>query len=231
MKWYLFLTISPGFIAVSKSDKMIVLAFRGSDSKQNWAENLKFDTVDVPEFCKSCKVHHGFWESWGGISEQVLQSVAKLHEVHPDYRVAVVGHSLGGAEAIIAAGVVRNQGQWWADNVELYSYGSPRVGNLDTVDFLSKQSTKSHRVTAMDDPVPRLPPILLGYKHTSPEYWIHSNPDSPGPDDVNMLEGYTNNKGVNQFSSFNGFDLVAHNHYFGYISGCDPGAVSFGGNS
>ena len=183
---------------------------------------MKFDTVDVPEFCKNCRVHHGFWESWGGISKQVIQSVVKLHKEHSDYRVAVVGHSLGGAEAIIAAGVVRNQGKWWADNVELYSYGSPRVGNSHTVEFLSTQSTKSHRVTAMKDPVPRLPPSFLGYEHTSPEYWIHSNPDSPGPDDVNMLTGYTNSKGVNQFSSFNGFDMNAHRHYFGFISGCDP---------
>lgn len=147
----------------------------------------------------------------------------KLHDENPDFRVAVVGHSLGGAQATLAAGDIRNQGPWWLDNVELYSYGSPRVGDTQTVRFLSQQSTKSYRVTATEDPIPRVPITSFGYQHTSPEYWIHSNPEDPGPDDVNVLGGYFNPKGVNQFDmSHDGFHMDAHRHYFGYISGCDP---------
>ncbi|CAD6572071.1 MAG: hypothetical protein ASARMPRED_005038 [Alectoria sarmentosa] len=211
-----------GFIAISRSAKLIVLCFRGSGSNKNWAENLKMDKVHVPEFCKKCHVHHGFWESWRGVSEPVVKLLIRLHYENPNHRVVVVGHSLGGAEAVLAAGDIRNQGPWWTDNVELYSYGSPRVGNIETVRFLSKQSTKSYRVTAMQDPIPRMPPKFFGYKHTSPEYWIHSSPDHPGPDDVNIIWGYSNSKGVNQFSAVDGFHMNSHRHYFGYIPGCDP---------
>ena len=76
----------------------------------------------------------------------------------------------------------------------------------------------------MKDPIPRMPPSILGYEHTSPEYWIHSKPNNPGPDDVNVLWGLTNSKGVNQFSSFDGFSMNDHRHYFGFITGCDPSA-------
>ena len=213
----------PGFIAVSGDDKLIVLAFRGSNSNQNWAEDLKFDKIHVHEFCKCCQAHHGFWESWRGVSKPVLELLTRLHDDNPDYRIAITGHSLGGAEATLAAGEIRNLGSWWTDNVELYTYGSPRVGNTETVRFLSQQSNQSYRVTATKDPIPRVPFTMSGYQHTSPEYWIHSNPDDPGPDDVNVLTGYFNPNGVNQYQSLSdGMNMDYHRHYFGYISGCDP---------
>lgn len=219
---YMNLIAVPGFVAISRSDKLIVLAFRGSNSPQNEAEDLKIDFVNVPEFCECCKVHHGFWESWRGISKSIIQLLVKLHDENPDYRVAITGHSLGGAEATLAAGEIWNLGAWWTDNVELYTYGSPRIGNTQTVRFLSQQSSKSYRVTAMQDPVPRVPPTSLRYQHTSPEYWIHSNPDDPGPEDVNVLSGYYNPKGVDQFGIGNdGWNDEYHRHYFGYIAGCD----------
>ncbi len=217
------LTIKLGFIAISQNDKIIVLAFRGSSSQQNWVEDLKIEKVDVPEFCECCGVHEGYWESWRGVSKPVMANLVKLHHDNPDYRIAVAGHSLGGAQAIIAAGEIRTIGSWWADNVELYSYGSPRIGNTATVRFLTQQSSKSYRVTASEDPVPSVPLTSWGYQHTSPEYWIHSNPDEPGPEDVNVLGGFFNSKGVNQFEfTKDKFDMEYHRHYFGYISGCDP---------
>lgn len=62
------------------------------------------DKFHIPEFCTGIHVHHSFWESWRGVSEPVTKILTRLHDDYPDYRVVVVGHSLGGAEAILAAG-------------------------------------------------------------------------------------------------------------------------------
>lgn len=134
-----------------------------------------------------------------GVSDLVIQLLIILHDENPDYRVAVVAHSLGGAEAILAAGDIRNQGPWWTDIVEFYSYGSPRVGKTKTIRFLSQRYTKSYGVTATEDPIPRVPLTLFGYQHTSTDYWIHSNPENSGPDDVNVLWGCFNSKAINLF--------------------------------
>lgn len=83
--------------------------------------------------------------------------------------------------------------------LELYSYGSPRVGETETVRFLSQQYTKNYGVSATEDPIPRVPLTLFGYQHTSPDYWIHSNPENSGPDVVNVLLGCFNSKGINLF--------------------------------
>ena len=184
------------------------------------------DQVPVPDLCPCCAAHHGFWESWLGQRKPVLHILTRLHAQNPDYRIAIVGHSLGGAIATLAAGDIRTLGTWWSDNVELYTYGSPRVGNTATVRFLSQQSTngnKSYRVTATHDPIPRVPFTSLGYQHTSPEYWIHSHRDDPGPEDVDVLWGYFNPNGVNQYGMLtDGVDMESHHHYFGDIVGCDP---------
>ena len=183
------------------------------------------DLVSGPEFCDCCTVHQGFWESWKGVRDSVIKSLTKIHEENPDYRIAVVGHSLGGALATIAAGEIRNQGSEWTDNIELYTYGSPRIGNTETVRFLSQQSNQSYRVTAMKDPVPRVPFTKAGYQHTSPEYWIGSNPDDPEPKDVKVLWGYFNPNGVNRFDTIHdGIHIDDHHHYFGTITSCDPSA-------
>ena len=154
--------------------------------------------------------------------ENVLPNVEAATENYPDYRFIVTGHSLGAALATIAAGDIRKAMPWLADRTELFSYGSPRVGNIVTADFLTKQSDKNYRITSTSDPVPRVPGPTLDYMHTSPEYWISMDPDNESPDPMNIwkIVGYFNENG-NTGTKWTTFDT--HRHYFGFISGCDPG--------
>lgn len=106
---------------------------------------------------------------------------------------------------------------------DVYTVGSPRVGNLDFVQFVTAQAGAEYRATHYDDPVPRLPPIVLGYFHTSPEYWLEAGPatkiDYP-IDDIASCMGYANTS-CNAGTS--GFDGDAHVYYFQYLS-CDTGS-------
>ena len=78
-------------------------------------------------------------------------------------------------------------------------------------------------MTRKDDPVPRLPPRLLGYRHTSPEFYdVSSNDALPTPNDITRFEGIDNRQGNEKDL---GFDTTSHVRYFGAISSCSPDGI------
>lgn len=209
-------TDDTGFLAIDDANRLIVLAFRGSESVSNWKVNL--NVIRRPsDLCKRCHVHGGFWDAWVEIRDRAKIGVLEAVKSHPNYRFAITGHSLGGAVAILAAGEFRKMNADLAARTEVYTFGSPRVGNRHTAAFLTDQSDLSFRVTSMSDPVPREPGHLLGYDHTSPEFWIHAHPHNPGPDDIKVVTGFYNGHGN---SGRHGMKISRHREYFGQICNC-----------
>ncbi|SPQ21833.1 ae368ab0-4aa7-4557-9d60-651608c7a28b [Thermothielavioides terrestris] len=202
-----------GFVGVDPVSQQIVVSFRGTTSVQNWIADLTF--VQVPcDLTPGCLVHTGFWGSWGEVAARTLAAVRDAKAAHPAYSVIVTGHSLGGAVATLAAAYLRRAG-FAAD---LYTYGSPRIGNAAFVEFVTAQPGGEYRVTHTDDPVPRLPPLVANYRHTSPEYWISSTSQGPvTPADVQYCPGYAN---VQCNGGTEGLDIDAHNWYFQPLDGC-----------
>ena len=105
--------------------------------------------------------------------------------------------------------------------IDVYTYGAPRAGNAALATFATGQpGGANYRVTHVDDPVPRLPPALLGYRHTSPEYWLSSgNATTVAYDaaDVVVCDGLLN---LTCNSGTLGLDSDAHLYYFLHISDC-----------
>ena len=171
------------------------------------------------EICNECEVHTGFWGQYTSMRELCIPQAMKAHEQYPQYRMIITGHSLGGALATLAASDIRKlEDPWYMANTELYTYGSPRIGNEATARFLTEQSDYSYRVTSMHDIVPRVPPIHADYWHMQPEYWIRKHPDNPRPKDITVLTGYNNKNGDRDSHSLK---FEPHRHYFGLIKGCD----------
>ncbi|MCJ1392727.1 hypothetical protein MMC18_005598 [Xylographa bjoerkii] len=187
-------TDDTGFVAIDDKNRMVIVAFRGSDSWTNWVVNLEMIRV-ATGWCDDCNVHDGYWKSWHEIKDRIVPLLEKAVEEHPEYRIIITGHSLGAAIATIAAAEVRMIGPHFMKFTELYSYGSPRVGNRPLAAFLSTHSKLSYRITAADDPIPRMPGAVLGYRHFSPEYWIPTHGDQPSASDIHVLEGYYNTNG------------------------------------
>jgi hypothetical protein len=69
----------------------------------------------------------------------------------------------------------------------------------------------------VNDPIPRLPPAFLGFRHIEPEYYISSdNTAQPTVDDVTM---FSDDSAGNENDS--DYDQEAHRMYFGRIGACD----------
>lgn len=205
-----------GYVAIDNARKEIVLSVRGSNNIRNWITDFVFTWTSCP-FVADCKVHQGFQAAWSEISAAALTAINNASAANPDYRVIATGHSLGGAVATLGAVYLRQQGL----ELDVYSYGSPRVGNDKFANYVTTEGPGEYRVTHTDDPVPRLPPIVFGYRHTTPEYWLSEDSNSTvyPISDIKVCEGTAN---ITCNGGTFGLDIDAHLHYFISVAGCAP---------
>ncbi|KAH6611422.1 hypothetical protein Trco_001442 [Trichoderma cornu-damae] len=216
-----FLTGIGGFVAVDSAHGQIVLSVRGSNNLRNFITDVVFAFTDC-SLADGCQVHGGFSDAWNEISGAATAAVAQAHAASPSFGIVATGHSLGGAVATLAGASLRTQGY----PVDIYTYGSPRVGNDVFASFVTSQPGGGEfRVTHVDDPVPRLPPIIFDYRHVSPEFWL-STGDATTRDyavaDVEVCAGIAN---VDCNAGTSGLDITAHANYLEDISGCAPSAL------
>jgi len=214
-KQYLSTTLTgvTGYVALDPTHNLIVVAFRGSASIQNWVANLDI-AATTTTLCSGCTAHSGFWKSWLDARKDVTGAIEKLSSANPSYKIVVTGHSLGGAIATIAAAELRNSGY----TVTMYSFGAPRIANSKLSDYITKQPGGNYRITHFNDPVPNVPPIIMDFAHVSPEYYINKkNNDHVGVGDIQIFEGGKNLKGN---AAWLVTDILAHLWYFNGISKC-----------
>ncbi|KAL1622078.1 hypothetical protein SLS54_005143 [Diplodia seriata] len=210
-----------GYVAVDTTNSLIVVSFRGSGSVRNYLTDLNFPNVDASELCDGCVAFDGFYTSWKEARTGVLSSVKSAADANPSFKIVSVGHSLGGAVAVFAAAELRNSDY----SVSLYTFGQPRIGPKKVSDYITDQGD-NYRITHKKDPVPKLPPILLGYVHVSPEYYLSgANDEEVTIDGVDgPLEGSVNFMGNTGSLAI---DFDAHGWYFGNISVCRPDVFEF----
>eukprot|EP00117_Sycon_ciliatum_P019374 scpid75269/ scgid17580/ Mono- and diacylglycerol lipase; Mono- and diacylglycerol lipase len=150
-----------------------VLVFRGttkSDSithVRNWKANVDFvqvrpnalgGTTKIPGY-----VHKGFYVAYKSLQSEVLCNIMTLKAAHPDAELYVTGHSLGGALAVMATIDIRVRGIY--TNPIMINFGTPRVGNSCFGQYFSKKVPRRIRVAHPKDPVTKLPPPWLFYRH------------------------------------------------------------------
>lgn len=180
--------------------------------------NLRFDFVNT-DLCSGCTAHRGFWQSWLDTRDDVLGAIKGTAKSHPDYKLVVTGHSLGGAIATLAAAQLRHDGY----DAALYSFGAPRIAGPKLSDYITNQSGGNYRITHWNDPVPNLPLIVMKYAHISPEYYINKkNLQSVGAADIKV---YTGNINLQGNAAWLLKDIGAHLWYFNSIAQCAIGGV------
>jgi hypothetical protein len=149
-----------------------LIAFRGSKKFVNWLLDFNFAWKEPYPTCEGCKVHDGFYSSWQSLKSETLDD---LHTMGCDKKpIRIIGHSLGGAMAALAAFDLMENYQI----KHVYTYGQPRVSNQAWVDAFEQKVAKAKvpyfRVVDYMDVVPHLPPSYLPkevdqFRHPGPE--------------------------------------------------------------
>ncbi|PQE08108.1 hypothetical protein CJF31_00008194 [Rutstroemia sp. NJR-2017a BVV2] len=147
--------------------------------------------------CTNCTVHSGFLTSWKNTRPYLLPHLTLLKHQYPNYQLHLVGHSLGGAVAALAA--LELHGREWSPVVT--TFGEPQIGNEGLRDFIDGvfgldgrgmgmgEERRYRRVTHVDDPVPLLPLQEWGYASHAGEVYIGKAELQPGVRDVRLCFG------------------------------------------
>ncbi|KIK50351.1 hypothetical protein GYMLUDRAFT_51247 [Collybiopsis luxurians FD-317 M1] len=199
-------TIPMYFIAHDPSTNSIVVAHQGTDPNNllSILNDAKFGLVDLntTRFTaaagKGIQVHDGFQQTFERTADGVLAGVQQGLAANNANNVLITGHSLGAAVASLDAMFLKEN---LDPSVTLTTtvFGLPRVGDQAWADFVDSTLGDSFSfVTNQHDPVPTVPPELLGFVHPSGENHITSVDSNgqatgfiacPGQDNDNCASG------------------------------------------
>ena len=136
------------FLAKRDKDKMVVLAFRGTE-KEDVRDIISDIDIRFYKDKDGVKIHNGFFKAFQKIENSIYENIERLKE----FSLYITGHSLGGALALIATRVFNS------DNLAAcYTFGSPKVGNEEFDDDIK---APIYRVVNAFDIVPFSPPTYL----------------------------------------------------------------------
>tara|TARA_R110002126_G_scaffold38317_16_gene114481 strand:+ start:4334 stop:5506 length:1173 start_codon:yes stop_codon:yes gene_type:complete len=144
-----------GFALVGKGINQFsndyVVTIRGTHINRDWLTN---GNIGVTGGDNGTAVHAGFNKTFSSLKVALEKILAPLLAGNGSTTVHCVGHSLGGALASLTADWLKNR---FKCNVNLYTFGAPRVG----MHAFSKKHTGTinaiYRCTHGADPVPMIP--------------------------------------------------------------------------
>ena len=144
------------------SDRMVVVAFRGTEPEQikDWLSDV--DTPPVPGPAAKGFVHFGFHQALASVYPELRDTVTEYSA--GGQSVWFTGHSLGGALAMLAG----TRLYFEEPNVAphgIYTYGQPRTcDRLLAAAHNSALRNRTYRFVNNNDVVPQVPPAPL-YTH------------------------------------------------------------------
>ena len=139
----------------------IFITFRGTEPKQ-----ITDILADAKAWRKPSRekglVHFGFAQALDKVYDKIVHWIDE--QKLDDATITCTGHSLGAALATIMASRL--------DANELYTFGSPRVGNRDFVKEMKKDGVKHYRFVNNNDVVTRIP-FPIRFRHSGKLVYIN----------------------------------------------------------
>jgi triacylglycerol lipase len=163
-----------GFVVREVATGSVLVCIRGTQTPREWLANF----TAVPNQFDLVKdfglVHLGFERMHRSVRQSIQVGLASVDAAT---RITVLGHSLGGAMAVLAAiDIKRNFGK---TNVDVCTFGSPRVGKIGFRKNFNKEIRQCFRLVNQFDVVPRVPSVITGWNHTGEEIEVDGNVENP----------------------------------------------------
>jgi hypothetical protein len=170
---------------VAHNDRFAVVAFRGTESGARSLKEVRQIVLDVNDdkhflptpFGGGGSVHRGFAAAVAAVWEGAGNLKSHLAGLAGSRALWVTGHSLGAANATLAALLCEQSGLRVSG---LYNYGSPRVGDAGFAarfreSFPGDSGREYHRFVNERDLVTHVPPEPFGYRHVGAAHHIEAD--------------------------------------------------------
>ena len=150
---------------MNKTD--LVIACRGTQPTE--FNDLKADLKAIPVMAETVgRVHIGFKTEVDDLWPMIEEDINRKTNVTKT--LWFCGHSLGAAMATIMASRAKHNVEL-NDPVELFTYGSPRVGWRE---YCNSLNVIHHRWKNNNDIVTTVPLAVMGFKHHGTEHYINA---------------------------------------------------------
>jgi len=120
------------FIGVDPSDGAngsVLVSFRGSEVLENYIKDLEcYTSVTFPK-CKGCKVHAGMLDTYNSIRMPTISFIQDKIDANPGATLRVTGHSMG--SSMVELMCVDLHLRYSLNCDQIYTYGTPRSGNMN----------------------------------------------------------------------------------------------------
>ncbi|KDQ26489.1 hypothetical protein PLEOSDRAFT_1044280 [Pleurotus ostreatus PC15] len=200
------------YVGYDASLKSVIVAHQGTDTSKLIPlltdADFFFDSLNptlFPGISRSIQVHNGFSEAQARAAPAVLAAVKTAMSQFSATRVTIVGHSLGGAIALIDA-VYLPLHLPSGTTFKTVTFGMPRVGNQAFANYVDSHNTSLTHINNKGDIVPIVPGRFLGFHHPKGEVHVRNSDSAwvscPGQDST--AAGCTIDEVPNIFSSNSG---------------------------
>ncbi|KAJ1929802.1 hypothetical protein IWQ60_000831 [Tieghemiomyces parasiticus] len=201
------------YLAVHPTTHTIILSFEGTTSERvmTYFKDIQITRTPWPPGVDDSSVHNGFLESMIAGAPGAMVALEKQWAKTPNYRLAITGHSLGAAQAVLFVTYLAVRRRQWLVNTTVYTYGQPRVGNAAFAAYYQSLGVPTTRVVNQHDVVPRMPTRAWGFAHHGNEVWIR-------PDDSAVVicpsMGVEENPQCSVSLSWHELNVADHRQYF-----------------
>ena len=178
------LSVEETEVLVADTDKCVIVAFRGTSSKQDMRTDLQtrfnVQKSEIGGSSVSIPVHAGFHDAYNKVAKpltDLLNELLEKSDKKTDKPIYLTGHSLGGALALVASAALAKESKLGDHIAAVYTFGAPRVGKHNFAEIVK---APHYRIVNGGDLVPLVPPTWLnGYRHTGTPILLMKNTNMP----------------------------------------------------